>query len=98
MVHCGGPGIQFTPWKTHQAAGCIEPKETSVVFPEPVNRIAWQSILSGHGCNTSVLQPAEPTLGRNPERTVLFKSKVSYTGSGQTLRDRKSVVEGTRGK
>ncbi len=50
-----------------------------VVFYQPMDRIAGQSVLASERGNMAVFDPTESTLGGRPKRTVMIESKVIYT-------------------
>src|SRR6185369_1878446 len=85
MVQRDGPCIQLTSCNTQQTTGRVEPKRTRVVFPYPMNTIAWQSVPAGQRGKSSILQPAEPAFGRDPECPVLIEPELAHTAGGQTI-------------
>src|SRR5271165_2541205 len=85
MLRIGDPGIQLGPRNTHQPAGHVEPERTGVVFHHPVDRITRQSALTGKHGYAAVLQPAEPALGRGPERAIAIELKVIHTTHTQAV-------------
>src|SRR5262249_6690339 len=58
-----------------------------VVFDEPMNRIARQSILACKSRETVVFQPTQSTFGGGPERTVTIEPNVVNSPFSQSIRD-----------
>src|SRR5262249_10301479 len=81
-----GPGIEFRSRGPHKAARHEQPKRVTVILDEPVNRIARQSVLMVQRREMMVLELAESTLSRGPERPDLVDSKLRHTAVAEAVR------------
>src|SRR5208337_3582497 len=74
----GGPCGQFASGNTQEPAARVEPIGRKIVFDNPVDGIAGQSVRRGEGRDSSVRYPIKTIFGCSPKRTVAIRPKLQH--------------------
>jgi hypothetical protein len=76
FIDYSGPGVEFGARNAHQTARRVQPERLGIIFHDPMNSVAGQSVLAGKRGNLAVFHSAEPALRGSPKRTVPIESKL----------------------